>query len=371
MKLAIIVGTRPELIKLSSILKKLTQYFDITLIHTGQNYDVNLDEIFYSDLDIKKPDYYLNCNDADLGRNIGNVISRSYTLLEKIIPDAVLILGDTNSALSAYSAKRLKIPIFHMEAGNRCFDENVPEELNRKIVDHISDINLPYTQIAKRYLEIEGVAPKKIIVTGSPMQEVISDQWDKIKNSQILRNMKIGSNQFILLSTHRAENVDNKEMLRNSLQIIDSIGAKYNLPVIFPCHPRTQKNLKDIAQNLELNNIKVIDPQNFSDFVKLQITARIVLSDSGTLSEEASILNFPAINIRYTHERPEAFEEGVVPFHLPTDDFFTETVEFVMSREQKNIQKVLDYSVGCVSQKIANIIFSYTPYVNKFIWRKI
>lgn len=370
MKIAVILGTRPELIKLSCVIRKLSTNFSLTLIHTGQNYDPNLDTIFYDDLDLSKPDHYLNCNSGDLGENVGSVISRSYTLLQEIKPDAVVILGDTNSALAAYSAKRLHIPIFHMEAGNRCFDQRVPEEINRVLVDHLSDVNLPYTQIAKSYLQHEGIPADRLIVTGSPMKEVLKFYDTKIMSSTILNDLGLTPNRYFLLSTHRSENVDNPRNLFATLTNLNDIALKYGTHVIFPCHPRTKSKVSDISTVTSLKNISLIDPVNFTDYISLQKSARLVFSDSGTVSEESNILGFKAINIRYNHERPEVFEEGTIPFGLPTSPNFPKLVNFMINQKMDNFRIVNDYNVDNVSDKIVNIIASYTDYINRFTWSK-
>ena len=371
MKVVVILGTRPELIKLSCVIKKIKQNFELILVHTGQNFDANLDKIFYADLDLPEPDYYLDCNEGNLGENLGKVISSSYNLLSELKPDAVLILGDTNSAMSAYSAKRLQIPIFHMEAGNRCFDQRVPEEINRKIVDHLSDINLPYTQIAKSYLRDEGINAESIVVTGSPMLEVLNSQQEKISRSKILERLDLNPRGYILLSTHRSENVDDVSNLYLTIKKLTKLAELHNLPIVFPCHPRTRSKLKLAFEPGSIKNLQLIEPINFSDYIRLQIHAKIVLSDSGTISEEANLLGFNAMNIRFTHERPEVFEQGNIIFGLPTDPHFEELFTFGLNRDMSNFRLSNDYDVENVSEKVVSILASYTNYVNRYTWRNI
>ena len=370
MKVVVILGTRPELIKLSCVIKKIKQNFELILVHTGQNFDANLDKIFYADLDLPEPDIYLECNKGNLGENLGTVISSSYNLLSELKPDAVLILGDTNSAMSAYSAKRLQIPIFHMEAGNRCFDQRVPEEINRKVVDHLSDINLPYTQIAKSNLRDEGINAKSIVVTGSPMLEVLTSQQKKISESKILERLNFKPYEYILLSTHRAENVDVVTTLHLTIKKISKLAERHNLHIIFPCHPRTLSKLKLSFEPRSIKNLHLIEPINFSDYIRLQIDAKIVLSDSGTISEEANLLGFNAMNIRFTHERPEVFEQGNIIFCLPTDSHFEDLFSLTLNRDMSNFRVSSDYDVNNVSEKVVSILASYTNYVNRYTWRK-
>ena len=309
LKLMTILGTRPEIIRLSEIIKKADKYFDHILVHTGQNWDYTLNKVFFDDLELREPDYYLDSVGNNLGETIGNIIAKSYEVLLKEKPDALLLLGDTNSALSAIAAKRLKVPIFHMEAGNRCFDQNLPEEINRKIVDHISDINLPYTENSRRYLLSEGFRKEHVFVTGSPMTEVLEINKEKIEKSDILTKLNLEKNKYILLSTHREENVDNEKNFNNLVESINSVAEKYQMPIIFSVHPRTQKKLKE--RNIKFNSlVRELKPFGFFDYCNLQENSFCVLSDSGTLSEESAILKFPAISIRTSTERPEVIDKA-------------------------------------------------------------
>ena len=331
-KLMTIIGTRPEIIRLSEIIKKNDKYFDQVLVHTGQNYDYSLNQIFFEDLGLREPDYYLNAIGRNLGETIGNIIAKSYSLMVDINPDALLILGDTNSCLSAISAKRLHIPIFHMEAGNRCFDYRVPEEINRKIVDHIADINLTYSEIAREYLLREGIPADQIIKTGSPMREVLNYYNGEINKSKALEKLNLTPNEYFLVSAHREENVDSPEKLKIFINILNKISDKYDLPIIVSTHPRTRNRMDKL--NVEIsNNVYFMKPFGFLDYVSLQKNARVVLSDSGTITEESSILNFPALNLREVHERPEGFEEAAVMFV-----FFKVLKFWINSREDRIIE---------------------------------
>ena len=311
LKVMTIVGTRPEIIRLSAVIKCADQYFDHILVHTGQNYDYTLNQIFFEDLTLREPDYYLESVGTNLGETMGNIIAKSYALMQEIKPDAVLLLGDTNSALSAISAKRLKIPIFHMEAGNRCWDWNVSEMINRKIVDHISDINLPYTEHSRRYLLSEGIDGKTIFVTGSPMREVLRDHMDQIQMSNILERLQLKKNKYILVSAHREENIDIEENFMNLMNAINHIAEKYQMPVIYSTHPRSKKFIE--MRNFKFHSlVRNEKPFGFLDYNKLQMNAYCVLSDSGTLSEESAMLNFPGVLIRTSTERPEVLDKGTV-----------------------------------------------------------
>lgn len=372
-KIVTIVGTRPEIIRLSRIISKLDNHCEHILVHTGQNYDYELNQIFFDDLGIRSPNYFLECAGASPAETMAQVISKSDKLFESIEPEAVLILGDTNSALSAISAKRKKIPIFHMEAGNRCFDLRVPEEINRKIVDHISDVNMPYSDIARNYLLREGISPDFIVKTGSPMDEVLTFYHDKIQNSDILDRLSLTSGSYFVVSVHREENVDSEKNIHSYVEALNIIANKYNLPVIVSTHPRTRKKIE--ALNLKFDNrINLIKPLGFSDYVCLQKEAKVVLSDSGTITEESSILNFPAVNIREAQERPEGFEEGAVMFTGMNIIRILQAIEILDTQPKGNnrlINKVQDYIAPNVSDKVLRIILSYIDYVNRVIWKKI
>ena len=371
LKLMTIMGTRPEIIRLSAIIKCADKYFDHVLVHTGQNWDYNLNEVFFKDLSIRQPNIYLNCVGKDLGETMGNIIAKSYEILKAEQPDALLILGDTNSALSAISAKRLKIPIFHMEAGNRCWDWNVPEMINRTIVDHISDINLPYTEHSRRYLLSEGMDGKTIFVTGSPMTEVLFNQKDKIEASDILERLDLKSKKYFILSSHREENIDNEENFISLMSAINGIAEKYKYPIVYSTHPRS-KNIIEKRKFKFHPLVKSMVPFCFSDYIKLQSNSYCVLSDSGTLSEESSILDFPAVLIRTSTERPEVLDKGTVIVGGITERTVTQAINLAVSMYENKEKVVLaeDYADINVSAKVAKIIQSYTDIVNKTIWRK-
>ena len=374
MKVITLLGTRPDIIRLSRVMKKLDQYFEHIMVHTGQNYYYELNAIFFEQLEIRKPDYFLNVAGGNLAHTIGNVIINFDEVLEKETPDAILILGDTNSALGIIPAKRRKIPIFHMEAGNRSFDQRVPEEINRKIVDHLADINLPYTQIAKQYLKDEGFPVDQIIVTGSPMREVLNYYAEKIRNSNILKTLNIDNNKFFIVSCHREENVDKPENLISILSSLNKLCELYNYPIIFSTHPRTRQRIENLG--IELNDkIKFEKPFGFIDYIKLQIHAACVISDSGTITEETSILNLKSVNLRNAHERPEGVEKmSVIMSGLKEDDIINSVKMSMMIYENriKNnyIQLVEDYAETDVSSKVIGIIQSYTHYINRKVWKK-
>jgi len=370
LKVMTIVGTRPELIRLSRIIPKLDEFFLHTLVHTGQNYDYELNEIFFSDLGIRRPDFFLECRGTNPAETIGSVVIESDKLMEQIQPDAILVLGDTNSSLSLISAKRRKIPTFHMEAGNRCFDQRVPEEINRKIADHISDVNLPYSTLARENLLRENLPPDLVIKTGSPMFEVLNYYQNNIEKSQILLKLKLTKNEYFLVSVHRDENVSINSNLKKIISILNSLAKDESLPIIISMHPRTKKELS--ALNVELNKlIQFHKPFGYFDYVSLQQNAKCVLSDSGTITEEASILNFKAINIRECNERPEGFEEGSVMMVGLEYELIKQALKILQEQESKNFMRcVSDYEVKNVSEKIIRIILSYTSYVNRVIWRK-
>ena len=372
LKLITIIGTRPEIIRLSCVIRKFDQFFDHVLVHTGQNYDYELNEIFFSDLQIKKPDYYLGAAGDSVGETIGKIIIFVDEILEKVNPDALLVLGDTNSCLSVIPAKRRKIPIFHMEAGNRCFDQRVPEEINRRIVDHTADINLTYSSIAREYLLSEGIHPATIIKTGSPLLEVLSYYKDKIERSNILKQHDLDKGKYVLVSAHREENIESHINFTKLVKVLNTIAEFYKMPVIVSTHPRTQKRIDEIGCSFH-SNVNLLKPLSFSDYVRLQIDSYVVLSDSGTINEESSILNFPALNIRESHERPEAMEEASVMMVGLNADLILEALNVLKDQprgSQRLLKLVADYRADNVSDKIVRIIYSYTDYVNRVIWKK-
>ena len=370
LKVLTIVGTRPEIIRLSSIIKKFDDIFDHKLVHTGQNYDFELNEIFFSDLNLKKPDYFLDAACDSATKTIGNVIGLTDDVLKNESPDAVMILGDTNSCLSVIAAKNRKIPTFHFEAGNRCFDMRVPEEINRKIVDHTADVNLTYSTIAREYLLREGLAPDLVIKIGSPMKEVIEDNFNKIKNSKILKEHNLTKNSYFVVSSHRQENIENKKNFSKILSIIEGIEDQFGLPVIISTHPRTRKKL-DSSKKKFSKNIKFLKPLSFSDYIKLQMESKLVLSDSGTINEEASILNFNAINLRESYERPESAEEGSTILTGLSMDRVFQAIEVFENMDTKKTRTIVkDYDTSNVSEKVANTVLSYTDYINRVVWKK-
>lgn len=370
LKVVTIVGTRPEIIRLSSIIKKFDDIFDHKLVHTGQNYDFELNEIFFSDLNLKKPDYFLDAASDSATKTIGNVIGLTDDVLKNESPDAVMILGDTNSCLSVIAAKNRKIPTFHFEAGNRCFDMRVPEEINRKIVDHTADVNLTYSTIAREYLLREGLAPDLVIKIGSPMKEVIEDNFNKIKNSKILKEHNLTKNSYFVVSSHRQENIENKKNFSKILSIIEGIEDQFGLPVIISTHPRTRKKL-DSSKKKFSKNINFLKPLSFSDYIKLQMESKLVLSDSGTINEEASILNFNAINIRESYERPESAEEGSTILTGLSMERVFQAIEVFENMDTKKTRTIVkDYDTSNVSEKVANTVLSYTDYINRVVWKK-
>jgi UDP-N-acetylglucosamine 2-epimerase (non-hydrolysing) len=372
LKVVTVVGTRPEIIRLSCTIAKLDEFCEHLLVHTGQNYDYELNQIFFEDLGIRAPDIFLECAGATAAETMAQVISKADAMFAEVKPDAILILGDTNSAMAAIPAKRKKIPIFHMEAGNRCFDMRVPEEINRKIVDHISDVNMPYTDIAREYLLAEGIKPDLIVKTGSPMDEVLNRYEAKIVNAEILTTLGLTSGKYFVVSVHREENVDSEKNIHSYVQALNAIAEKYQLPIIVSTHPRTRKKI-DLL-NLEFNSlVKLLKPLGFSDYVKLQMDAKVVLSDSGTITEESSILNFPAVNIRDAQERPEGFEEGAVMFTGMNEERILQAIEILDKQprgEHRLIKKVQNYIAPNVSDKVLRTIISYTDYVNRVVWKK-
>ncbi|MDO9419782.1 MAG: UDP-N-acetylglucosamine 2-epimerase (non-hydrolyzing) [Herminiimonas sp.] len=370
LKVLTVVGTRPEIIRLSRVLCALDRYCDHTLVHTGQNYDYELNEIFFQDLEVRKPDYFLNAAGANAAQTIGNVIIEVDKVLEEVCPDAVLVLGDTNSCLAALPAKRRKIPIFHMEAGNRCFDQRVPEETNRKIVDHIADINLTYSDIAREYLLREGLPADRIIKTGSPMFEVLNHYKKGIDNSDVLVKLNLEAGNYFVVSAHREENVDSDRLLDGLVNTLNELALRFDCPVIMSTHPRTKKRID--AKGIQFHpHVRLLKPMGFKDYVKLQQCSRAVLSDSGTISEESSILDFRAINIREAHERPEAMEEAAVMMTGLNTERVLQALAVLDQQNTRFIRRpVADYSMPNVSEKVVRIILSYTDYINRVVWQR-
>ena len=376
LKLMIIVGTRPEIIRLSEVIKKCDKYFDMTLVHTGQNYDYELNGIFFKDLGLRDPDYYLDAVGDDLGSTIGNIIDKSYKLMVSLKPDAVLVLGDTNSCLSVIGAKRLHIPTFHMEAGNRCFDECLPEETNRRIVDVISDLNMCYSEHARRYLNASGVAKERTYVTGSPMAEVLSAHIKQIEASDILNQLGLQKKKYILLSAHREENIDTKENFESLFTAINAIARKYDVPVLYSCHPRSRKRLEESGFELD-KRVIMHKPLGFHDYNNLQMNAMCVVSDSGTLPEESSFFlsigrPIPAVAIRTSTERPEALDKGNFILSGITEKEVLQSVETAIEMTKNNDLgiPVPDYTDTNVSDKVVKLIQSYTGIINRMVWRK-
>ena len=372
LKVMTIVGTRPEIIRLSCVIDRLEESCEHTLVHTGQNYDYELSQIFFDEMQIKKPDYFLDAAGNSSAQTIGNVIISVDNLLDELKPDAVLILGDTNSCMAVIPEKRKKIPTFHMEAGNRCFDMRVPEEINRKIVDHTADINLTYSSIAREYLLREGLPSDMVICTGSPMAEVLSKYEVNINNSNILDKLKLKNKNFFLVSAHREENIDSDLNFNKLFNSLNSVASKYNIPIIVSTHPRTKKRIDQSSIEVH-KNIQLIKPIGFADYNKLQISAKTVLSDSGTINEESSILNFPAINIREAHERPEGMEEAAVIMSGLDSNRILQSLQVIEDQprgDNRLLNKVYDYSATNISHKIVRIIHSYTDYVNRVVWKK-
>jgi UDP-N-acetylglucosamine 2-epimerase len=373
LKVATVIGTRPEIIRLSRVLARLDKSCDHVLIHTGQNYDYELNQIFFDDLAIRKPDYFLNSAEGSTSaaNTIGNLITAVDKILADIKPDAMLILGDTNSCLSAIPAKRQKIPIFHMEAGNRCFDMRVPEEINRRIVDHTADINLTYSSIAREYLLREGLPPDQIIKTGSPMFEVLNHYLPQIQSSGVLQRLALKSEQYFLVSVHREENIESEQHFSKLVLVLNSLAIDYDLPVVVSTHPRTQKRIDTTNAQFD-PRIRFLKPLGFHDFVHLQMNAKAVLSDSGTINEESSILNFPALNLREAHERPEGMEETAVMMVGLEQDRISQALDILKTQQRgsyRNLRLVSDYGVPNVSEKVLRIIYSYTDYVRRVVWK--
>jgi len=374
MKVMTIVGTRPEIIKLCRVIHELDQHTEHILVHSGQNYDYELNEIFFQQLQIRKPDYFLNAVGENAAHTIGNVISRTDDLLVKTCPDAFLLLGDTNSCLSSIAVKRRKIPIFHMEAGNRCFDHRVPEEINRKIIDHISDINLTYTEHARRYLLAEGLKPEMVIKIGSPMKEVLTYYKEQIDASDILNRLRVDAGRYFVVSAHREENIDSDINFSDLIATLKAIAEKYDLPLIVSTHPRTRKRMESLALGELDQRLRFLKPLGFLDYVKLQIHARCVISDSGTITEESSILSFPAVTIRQVHERPEGMDEGTLIMCGLKEQRVLESIDVATAhyadKASRPFHIVSDYDTETVSHKVLRIIISYTDYVNRTVWCK-
>jgi UDP-N-acetylglucosamine 2-epimerase (non-hydrolysing) len=374
LKVMTVVGTRPEIIRLSRVLAALDQHCDHVLVHTGQNFDYELNQVFFDDLGVRKPDHFLDSAAGSKGaaQTIGNLIIAVDDVLAEVKPDAMLVLGDTNSCLSVIPAKRRKIPIFHMEAGNRCFDLRVPEETNRRIVDHTADINLTYSSIAREYLLREGLPPDQVIKTGSPMFEVLSHYRSRIDASDVLQRLGLQEERYFVVSAHREENIDSERNFSKLVQVLNSVAEEYDMPVIVSTHPRTQKRVDATGASFH-PQVRLLKPLGFHDYVKLQLSAKAVLSDSGTITEEASILNFPALNLREAHERPEGMEEAVVMMAGLDVDRVRQGLAILASQSrgsERQMRLVSDYSMPNVSDKVVRIIHSYTDYVNRVVWKK-
>ncbi len=368
-----VVGTRPEIIKLSEVIKILDNSLNHILVHTGQNYDYELNEVFFKDLDIRKPDIFLEANKGTPAETIGDIISKSDAVIKKVKPDAFLIYGDTNSCLSAISAKRNKVPIFHMEAGNRCFDQRVPEEINRKIVDHLSDINMPLSEHARNYLLSEGIKPETIIKTGSPMMEVLKANMSRIMSSKILDIEKLDPKKYMLMSIHREENVDSQNNFSDLLDSIEALTEKFSIPLIISTHPRTKKKLEEIGYSSKNKLVRFSKPYGFHDYISLQMNAFCVISDSGTITEEASLLNLPAVMIRQAHERQEGMDESVLIMSGLTKERIVDSIDIVTNHAASNERQfniVKDYETNNVSKKVLRTIVSYIDYINREVWHK-
>ena len=372
LKLMTVVGTRPEIIRLSRVMAACDQYFDHVLVHTGQNYDYELNEIFFTDLGIRKPDHFLNAAGGTGAETIGNVIITVDKILDEVQPEALLVLGDTNSCMAVLPAKRRKIPTFHMEAGNRCFDMRVPEEINRRIVDHTADINLTYSTIARDYLLAEGLPADLVIKTGSPMFEVLNHYKAKIEASDVLERLGLKEQQYFIVSAHREENINSDQNFLDLVEMLNAVAEKYQFPVIVSTHPRTRKRIEQL--NIEFHPlVQLLKPLGFSDYNKLQLSAKAALSDSGTINEESSILNFPALNLRQAHERPEGMEEAAVMMVGLKAERILQGLEILESQargDERLLRLVADYSMPNVSDKVVRIIMSYTDYVNRVVWKK-
>ncbi len=372
MKVMTIVGTRPEIIKLSCVISELDKYTDHVLVHTGQNYDYELNEIFFEGMGIRQPDIYLGAAGETAAETIGNVIIKTDELIKKEKPDAILLYGDTNSCLAVISAKRNKVPVFHMEAGNRCFDQRVPEELNRKVIDHLSDINMVLTEHARRYLIAEGIAPETIIKTGSSMKEVLRKQKASIENSDVLQRLELEAKKYFVLSIHREENVDSEKNFDRLLRSINTVAETYHMPIVFSAHPRTRKKLE--SKGFKFSElVKFMKPLSFAEYIALQKDAFCVISDSGTITEESSLLHFPAITVRQAHERPEGMDEGTLIMTGLEPETILNSIKCVTGQLEENpnlIHTIGDYETDNVAEKVVRIIMSYTGYINRTVWRK-
>ena len=372
LKVMTIVGTRPELIKMCRVIAEFDKHLDHILVHTGQNYDYELNQVFFEDLELRKPDHFLGVDGSGPAQNIAQIISKSDEVMRKEKPDAVMLYGDTNSCLSVLSAKRLKIPVFHMEAGNRCFDQRVPEELNRKVLDHLSDINMVLTEHARRYLLAEGVKPETIIKTGSHMDEVLKYYKDKYEASDVLNKLSLKKNEYFLVSAHREENIDSKDNLDDLIDTLESLALEYAFPIIVSTHPRTQKKLDELGYKCN-DSIQFLKPFGFMDYMKLQLDAFCIISDSGTITEEASLLGLPAITIRNAHERPEGMDEGTLIMSGLKKERVLEAINVVIKQNSEKyfvIPAIPDYKSEIVSKKILRIVLSYVDYVNRTVWHK-
>ncbi len=370
LKVMVVVGTRPEIIRLSEIIKAVDKYFELVLVHTGQNYDYTLNQVFFEEFGLKEPNYYLDSPGKHLGETVGNIISKSYEVIRDVNPDALLVLGDTNSCLAAYSAKRLKVPIFHMEAGNRCFDFNVPEEINRRIVDHVSDVNLAYTENARRYLIHEGIKNDFLYVTGSPMAEVILKNMESIEKSAILKKLGLKEKDYFVVSAHREENIDIDNNFESLVQSLNKVAEVYGKKIIFSTHPRTAKKIKE--KNIQFHELIMnMEPMGFFDYVNLQKNAYCVLSDSGTIPEESAVLNFPGVSMRNSTERPEALDAGSIVLGSVREDDLLRAIEIALHSHVENRENpVKDYRDTNVSLKVINIIQSYYNIINERTWKK-
>lgn len=372
-KVMTLVGTRPELIKMSRVIAELDRCFNHVLVHTGQNFDYELNQVFFDDLEIRKPDYFLGVAGETASKTIAEVISTTDVVLEKEQPEAILLYGDTNSCMAVIAAKRHKVPVFHMEAGNRCFDQRVPEELNRKVLDHLSDINMVLTEHARRYLIAEGIRPETIIKTGSHMAEVLDYYMPKIQTSDVLIREKLEEGKFFVVSAHREENVDSPDNLRDIIETLQALVETYKLPILVSTHPRTRKRLESLGEKFDHSMIRFSKPFGFLDYIKLQMASFCILSDSGTVTEESSLLSLPAITIRNAHERPEGMDEGTLVMSGLKKERVLEAVKVVTEqhdRQKRIFSVVKDYQAGCVSKQVTRVVLSYTDYVNRTVWHK-